>query len=60
MRPVMPIAVSTSALRRLASASAVRVMAKPVAARVGSRVMVSVNSVMMPRMMAPNSAASPI
>ena len=31
-----------------------------VAARVGSRVMISVSSVMMPRMMAPTSAASPM
>ena len=60
MRPVMPMAVSTSALRRLVSASDVRAMAKLVAARVGSRVMVSVSRVMMPRMMAPTSAASPM
>ena len=60
MRPVMPIAVSTSALRRLVSASDLRAMAKLVAARVGSRVMVSVSMVMMPRMMAPSSAARPM
>ena len=60
IRLVIPIAVRTSALRRLASASDVRVMAKPVAVRVGSRVIVSVSIVMMPRMMAPISAASPI
>ena len=60
MRLVIPIAVRTSALRRLVSASEVRAMADMVAARVGSRVMVSVISVMMPRTMAPNSAASPM
>ena len=60
MRLVIPMAVRTSALRRLLSARVVRAMAKVVAARVGSRVIVSVNMVMMARMMAPNSAASPM
>ena len=60
IRLVIPIAVSTSALRRLVSASDWRAIAKPVAARVGSRVMISVSIVIMPRTMAPTSAASPM
>ena len=60
IRPAMPMAVRTSALRRLVSASDLRAVAKAVAARVGSRVMPSVSNVITTRMMAPTSAASPI
>ena len=60
MRPTMPIAVIASALRRLASSSALRAMANCVALRVGGRVCTSVTIVRMTRITAPASAVSPI
>jgi hypothetical protein len=59
MRPTMPMAVIASALRRLASISALRAEANWVAVRVGRRVVNSVSTVSVIRMMAPVSAVSP-
>ena len=58
-RPTMPIAVIASALRRLASISALRAAANWVAVRVGRRVVNSVTIVSVTRMMAPVSAVRP-
>ena len=60
MRPTMPMAVIASALRRLASISALRAAANWVAVRVGRRVFNSVSTVSVTRMIAPVSAVSPI
>ena len=59
MRPTMPMAVSTSALRRLDSARLLRMIAASIAALLGARNMISVIKVRMTRMMAPTSAVSP-
>ena len=56
----MPIATSTSALRRLVAARSLRRAASPVASRAGARDMNSVMTVRMTRMMAPTSAVTPI
>ena len=56
----MPIAVIASALRRLASKSALRATANCVALRVGRRVFISVTTVSVTRMIAPASAVRPI
>ena len=56
----MPIATSTSALRRLVAARSLRRAARPMASRAGARDMNSVMMVSVTRMMAPTSAVRPI
>ncbi len=59
-RPVIPIATSTSALRRLVAARSLRRAASPIASRAGARDRYSVTMVSVTRMMAPTSAVRPI
>src|SRR5262249_58186146 len=59
-RPAMPMACNTSALRRPASASALRVAAKVTAALVGPRVRTSVRYVRKIKIRPPTVAAKPI
>ncbi len=56
----MPIATSTSALRRLVAARSLRRAARPIASRAGARDKYSVRTVRLTRMIAPTSAVRPI